>query len=168
MPDRQSWFLAAVAALLVAQVLLPADSVLPAQGAALPQVMLWLVLLIVYLVTTMLGQGGSLRWGIPDLLLASLILLHTIAALVAVDTAAPRPALNVLWTWVGCGCGYFLTRQLARSPQACRGLAALMIGIACGLAVVGYHQVIVELPAAREEYERDPEQVLRDALKIPP
>lgn len=42
--DPTSLLLAALTALLVAQVLLPADALTPAQGAGLPQVMLWLLL----------------------------------------------------------------------------------------------------------------------------
>ena len=168
MRDRNYWLLGALASLLVAQVLLPADTVMPARGAALPQVMLWLLLLVVYLVTTVLSSGGPLRFGITDLAFGGLILLHTGAAFGAVWTGAPRPAWNVLWTWVGIGCGFFLVRQLVRTPQACRAVVAVMIAISAGLAVHGFYQVGIDFPEMRQRYERNPEAELRHAMLIAP
>ncbi|NIL96920.1 MAG: hypothetical protein GTO53_05455 [Planctomycetales bacterium] len=166
--DWKSWLLAALAALLVAQVLLPADTVTPAQGAALPHVMLWLLLLLVYLVTTLFATAGPLRLGITDLAFFGLILWHTVAGLVALRTGAPRPAWNVLWTWVGLGGGFFLVRQLAGSSQACRALTAVMIGLSAGLAGLGGYQVAKDFPEMRRKYEQDPEAELRQAFGLGP
>ena len=166
--DPTSLLPAALTALLVAQVLLPADALTPAQGAGLPQVMLWLLLLLVYVATRLLRGTGSIHFAATDVAVGCLLCWHTVAALYACWTGAPRPAINVLWEWVGIACGFFLVRQLARSGQACRALAAVMIGLAMGLAAYGYYQVGIEIPQSRREYEADPDKVLRDALQLTP
>ena len=45
----------------------------------------------------------SLRFGWPDAALLLLVAWHTAAALWATQHGTPRPAINVLWEWIGFG-----------------------------------------------------------------
>ncbi|MCS4558873.1 hypothetical protein L9G74_20865, partial [Shewanella sp. C32] len=66
---------------------------------------------------------------------------------------APRPALCVLWQWIGLGIGFFLARQLIRFPLETRAVLAVMVAMAVASAVYGYYQVAVEIPQTRRYYE---------------
>jgi O-antigen ligase len=156
------WLLAAVAALWVARPLYPSESAAP-HGDGLPLVMLWLVLAVLWSLGALGRRPFSLRFGRTDAAVLLLISLHTAAALWAAARLSPRPAVNMLWEWIGLAVGYFLTRQLLRSEREVRALAAVMIALAVGLSAYGFYQCTVEMPRTRAQYAADPERTLREA-----
>jgi hypothetical protein len=180
--DRfRPWLLAGMTALLVARPLFPSESA--AQfGDGLLVVMLWIALAAFWLVgrvggtvpifvSTKMGLSRlrPLRLGWTDAAVLLLIVWHSVAALVAVAQGSPRPALNMLWEWIGMGLCYFLARQLIVTSRQARAVVAVMIALAVGVAGYGLYQACYEMPCTRAEYATNPDQAMRDAdLWFPP
>ena len=168
----RSWLLAALTALVVARPLLPSEGV-SWLGDGQPFVLLWFVVAAGYFVFA-LSDGGFARPldGI-DAGVAGLVFVCATAAwfgadnrtdeieLQLVSTGSPRPAINMLYEWLALGVTFYLTRQLLRTRQDARTLVAVMIALAAAVAVYGYYQEFVSLPAARLEYEANPDEALR-------
>jgi len=154
--------LAAVTALYVARPLLTSESAAET-GDGMPFVMLALALAGLWTVRAALARRATVRADWADLALGIFLLLHTASAVVALKTAAPRPAVNMLWEWIGLGVGYFLLRQLLRGQREARAIVVVMIGLATAMSCYGLEQYFVSLPADRERYAVDPEGALRDA-----
>lgn len=157
--DKREWsqfwpaaLLSSLVALWVARTLVPED---PGgqQGYGAPFVMLWLLAAAAWLLEQLRSGTLRFRWGWPDVAVFALVAWHTVSALVAFGTGAPRPALNMLWDWVSMGLGFLLVRQLVRSPAEIKAVLIVMIGLACGLSLVAVHQSLVTLPDARATYE---------------
>ncbi|MBX3413663.1 MAG: O-antigen ligase family protein [Pirellulales bacterium] len=168
--DRaRPWLLAGAALLCVARPLIPSIHV-ELQGNDAPFVMLWLILFSLSLALLWRQGEAWLRAEFIDLALLVTVALYAASGLVACwNGAAPRPAINMTWTWIGYGAAFFVVRQLLRTPAEARALAAVMIALAatsCGYAL---HEYFISQPATVAEYERDPEAALRDAgMWFPP
>ncbi len=162
-PQRlRPWLVAGVCALFVARPLIPSESA-AAEGDGLPIVMLWLVLAVVWLLGVLGRPEFRVRFGWIDAAVLGLVALNVLSAVAGAVRGSPRPAVNMLWEWVGLGLGYFLARQFLAAPRERRAAAAVMIALSTGLAGMGLYQYFVELPATRAAYVRDPEATLRDA-----
>jgi len=159
--QARPWLLGVAAMLFVARPLIPSVNV-EHQGNDAPFVMLWLLLAAITLVLAWRTGRAVVRWSAVDKALLLVISLHSASALVAVwSGAAPRPAINMLWTWIGYGAAFAIARQLLRHPVEARALAAVMIALAvvsCGYAL---HDYFVSQPATVAEYARDPDAALR-------
>jgi len=154
--------------LFVARPLYPSESV-AAYGDGLAVVMLWIALAVFWLLGAIGRPRFSLRFGWPDAALLLLVAWHTAAALWATQHGTPRPAINVLWEWIGFGLCFLLTRQLLNTAREARAMVAVMIGLAVALAGYGLYQRAYEMPQTRRQYEADPDRALRDAgLWFPP
>ncbi|MCR4411270.1 MAG: O-antigen ligase family protein [Thermoguttaceae bacterium] len=161
--DRlRPWLVAGVCALFVARPLIASESA-AAEGDGLPIVMLWLVLAVVWLLGVLGRPDFRVRFGWIDAAVLGLFGLNVLAAVVGAVRGSPRPAVNMLWEWIGLGLGYFLARQFLAAAREIRAAAAVMIALATGLAGMGLYQYFVELPATRAAYARDPDATLRDA-----
>jgi len=161
--DRwRPWVLALLAALFVARPLFPSESVAD-QGDGLPVVMLWLALAIFWLLGAIGRHRSPFYLGWTDAAVAALIGLHTLAALWAAWDHAPRPAVNMLWEWIGFGLSYFLARQVVRGPREVRAMLVVMVALAVSLAGHGLYQYFYELPATRAAYYQDPDRALQEA-----
>ena len=155
-------------ALLVARPLFPSESA-ATQGDGLPVVMLWLALTAIWLVGAIGRRRFVLRVGPVDAMVLVLVVWQCIAAVHAVRYGSPRPALNMLWEWVGLGLVFFLARQLIRDACEARAVVAAMIALTAAISVYGLYQCAVELPAKQRQFAADPEGMLRDAgLNYPP
>ncbi|MCE9548156.1 MAG: O-antigen ligase family protein [Planctomycetia bacterium] len=149
------WLLGGLVALPVAGVLLPADSVAALLGAGLPLVALTLLLAIVWLgrsvvqKRTLVVRFGQVEWSVVGLLA-----WHSLAALVAARYGAPRPALNLLWQWVGFGAWFLLARQLLSTPRQCRAVLAVMLSLCVLQSAYGFWRRDVETPTDWKEYEK--------------
>ena len=98
-----------------------------------------------------------------------LIAWHTVAALWAIGHVSPRPAVNMLWEWVGMGLCFFLARQLIVTPREVRAVVAVMIALAVALAGYGLYQYVYELPETKAEYYANPDMLLRNSgMWFPP
>ena len=157
-----------VTALFVVRPLYPSESV-ASEGDGLPVVMLWLLALTLWAIMVARGSLSRVRFDWPDIAVAALVFWHSVAALWAVAFESPRPALNMLWEWLGLGVAFFLARQAFSSGLQRRAVGAVMLALAVVVSVYGLYQYSVELPAARESYEQSPDEMLRDAgLWFPP
>ena len=81
----------------------------------------------------------------------------------AVRNGSPRPAINMLWEWLGMAAGFFLARQLLTTPRELRAAVAVMVALAVGIAGYGVYQWRWEIPQTQAMYKADPEAALRKA-----
>jgi len=170
------WILGALAAMFVCRPLMGTDvpsaspwhfwhtelGVPPGLRQGLMVSLLWLVLAAVWCMGH-LSSGRRWRPHAADLAMALLLVFHSISAVWAIWHAAPRPALNSLWIWLGMGAAYFVVRLAISSPREARGLLAVMISLAVSLGSYGLYQHFVELPETRARYEQDRERLMREA-----
>jgi O-antigen ligase/Tfp pilus assembly protein PilF len=126
-------------------------------------VVAWLALAAAWLIVQARRPDTGLRWSLVDTLLAALLGWHTLAGLVALRFGAPRPALNMLWEWLGLGAAYFVVRQTAVRASLARAAVAAALGVALLLSFHAIHQVVWGFPQARAEYQQNPEKELRAA-----
>lgn len=164
-PGVDRWrprILAALAALFAARPLFPSESA-ASQGDGLPVVMLWLALTVFWLMGVIGRRKFTVRFGWTDGAVAVLIGLYSLSALWAAWEGNPRPAVNMLWEWIGFGVSFFLARQLITGRREARAMVAVMVAVAVSLAGLGLYQYFYELPATRAMYEKDPDRALRDA-----
>lgn len=165
-PDRwRPWLLAAATALIVARMLWPSESAATA-GDGLPVIMLWLAVWTAWMLAALGPPRFRLRFGPVDAAVAALVAWHTIAGVRAAATATPRPAVNMLWEWIGLGVAFVMLRNLVTTGREARALAAALMAVVVGLSVYGLYQVAVDQPATWAEYQRNPEAALR-AAEIP-
>jgi hypothetical protein len=152
----------------VARPLFPSESV-ASQGDGLVVVMLWIALAVVWLLGPIGDRCFRLRLGWVDWVVAVLMVCLATSALWAARHGAPRPALNMLWEWVGLGLSFFMVRQLVWRPREVRALLAVMIGLAVALAAHGLYQYFYELPRLAWLFHQDAARLLEEAhLAIEP
>lgn len=161
--DRwRPWLLAGAAAVLVARPLYPSET--PADtGDGLPIVMLWLALAGVWMLGLLGRRRFQLRFGLLDALVVFLVVWHVASAVLAASHAHARPAVNMLWEWVGLGLVFVLIRQWVAGPKEVRALVVVMLGLAVALAGYGLFQCVYEFPRTRATYHADPEKALQEA-----
>ena len=119
--------------------------------------MLWLALAVIWLVGAIGRKRFTLRFGPVDAAVLVLVAWQCIAALHAVRYGSPRPALNMLWEWVGLGMVFFLARQLIHDAREVRAVVAAMIALMAAISVYGIYQCAIELPALQRQFAADPE-----------
>ncbi len=162
------WLLGGITALCVARTLYPSESV-AADGDGLTVVMLWIALAVFWLLGAIGRPRFLLRFGWPDAAVLLLVVWHTAAALWATQHGTPRPAVNMLWEWIGLGLCFLLTRQVLATAREARAMVAVMIALSVGVAGYGFYQRACEMPQTRLLYEADPDRALRnEGLWFPP
>lgn len=154
--------LAALVALLVATPLIPSESAAELGTGAL-LIMLWLLLLVAWLVTTLLCKQTAFRFGRIDTAVVVFLVLHSLSAIITAGGGHARPTINMLWQWLSFGVCFLLARQLIRTAAETRVVCAVMISLAVALSMLGYYQQFHSMAQLRDEYERDPDRVLREA-----
>jgi hypothetical protein len=156
------WLLTAATALLVARPLFPSESAAEwGDGASV--VMLWVLLWTAWLLAAVFGGKLAVRFGFVDAAVVLLVFWQIIAALWAVVHGAPRPAMNMLWEWVGMALAFLLLRQLLDSARECRALVAVMIALAVGLSSYALYQRVYEYPQTLARFDADPDGELQKA-----
>jgi hypothetical protein len=156
------WLLCGMTAVLVARPLFPSESAAQS-GDGLSVVMLWLALSVFWLLGAIGRRTFSLRLGWTDTAVLLLVAWTTISALWAVRYGTPRPAVNMLWEWIGLGMCFFLARQFIVTSRERRAIAAVMVALAVGISGYGLYQAAYELPQTEVRYKANPDQALRDA-----
>jgi O-antigen ligase len=146
----------------VATPLLPSESA-ASQGTGTVIVTLWCILLLAWAVSGLLDGGLRIRGGIDQAAVLVFSVWLWVSGLGMARSGQPRATLNACWVWLSLAIGFFLARQLLDRQRTIRALVAVMISLAVGLSVHGYHQYFWSLPQAREEYAADPDKVLREA-----
>ena len=158
--DRwRPWLLAGMTALFVARTLYPTESA-AMEGDGLPAVMLWLALGVLWLLGAIGRDRISVRLGWTSAAVLAVVVLHTIAALMAMGLSR-RPAVNMLWEWVGLGAAFFLARQFIVTGREARAVVAAMLAAGAALSAQGLHQCAYEFPKMRAEYAANPEVTLQ-------
>ena len=166
--DRiRPWLLGGATALFVARPLFASESAVAGDGIGI--VLAWVLLGIVGFYEARRSDGPIFRWTIADLCFGGFLLWSALSGIISSMSAHARPAVNMVWQWVGLGLGFFLIRQFLGSAREKRALVAVMIAVAFGLSSYGLYQYGIELPQSRANYQRNPDKVLRDAgLWYPP
>ena len=155
-------------ALVVARPLFPSESAAH-YGDGLSVVMPWIALAVFWLLSSLGRPPFRLRFGWTDAAVGALVVWHTVASAWAVAHGTPRPAINMLWEWVGMGLCFFLARQLVVTAREARAVVAVMIALAVALSGYGLYQRAWEMPETRARYQADPDRALREAgLWFPP
>jgi|GEM_PF-731593 len=162
-PDRwRPWLLAGAVALLVARPLYPSET--PAEtGDGLPVVMLWLVLAVLWMLGLLGRRQWTFRFGLLDGVMVFLMVWTAGSAMMWARVSHARPAVNMLWEWVGLGLVFLLVRQWTAGQREIRAILAVMLALAVGLAGYGLFQCVYEFPRTRAIYYADPEKALREA-----
>ncbi len=132
-------------------------------------VMLWIALAVFWLLGAVGRARFAIRFGWTDAAVLLLVGWHTVAAVWATRHGTPRPAVNMLWEWIGMGLGFLLARQLIVTSREARAVAAVMIALAVALSGDGLYQFLYETPQTQAKYAADPDRALREAgLWYPP
>ncbi|HAM44027.1 MAG TPA: hypothetical protein DCM67_03250, partial [Propionibacteriaceae bacterium] len=108
-------------------------------GALMGLLVFWIIrgyiaLAVIWLLGILGKPRFRLRFGWVDLAVLLLVAWHTIAALWAASHLSPRPAVNMLWEWVGLAVSFFLARQLLAGRSEARAAVAVMGSLAVALA----------------------------------
>jgi hypothetical protein len=162
------WLLCGMTALFVARPLFPSESA-ATHGDGLTAVMLWIALGVFWLLGAIGRPKFQVRFGWTDAAVVLLLGWYVVAGVWAVRHGTPRPALNMLWEWIGMGLSYLLARQFIATAREARAVAAVMVALAVGLSGYGLYQSAYEMPQTRAHYAADPDAALRGAgLWFPP
>ena len=160
--------LAPAAALLVAMPLVPGELVVLFGDGLLITVGWFLIagLQFLHLACRVKTQGTdrpSFRLGIVDLLLVAFLMWHSVAALRAVFVESPRPAISMLFYWLGFGAMYLSLRAMLTTSLRRRAFLAVMVVMTAAMSVQAVYQKHVSIPATIRYYEADPERSLEGA-----
>jgi hypothetical protein len=132
-------------------------------GDGLPVVMLWITLFAVWLLGTLRQQEIAIRCGWIDAAVLLLVGLYAVSAIVGAAHNNPRPAINLLWEWIGLGLAYCAARQWIVERRDARAVLIAMLGLAVTLSAYGLYQRHYEFTQTRAQYAADPDATLRAA-----
>lgn len=162
-PRLRSWLLGTAVALWVCRPLWASEGA-ALYGDGLPVVMLWIALLAGWLLGGFGNRGAGrlgIRFGGIDAAMLVLVALCAVSAALGAAQGNPRPAVNMLWEWVGLGLAFFCARQWIADGREARAVLAAMIGLSLTLALYGLYQHWYELPQTRAAYAANPDDALR-------
>jgi tetratricopeptide (TPR) repeat protein len=158
----QAASLLAVVALTTAAPLVPCESA-AILGSHVVFDMLWLLVLATWAFSCWLRPRPVLHLGITGIVVIAFVFVHALSAIVMGGAGHARPALNMLWQYVGYAAAFFVIRQVARNGMAIRAICSALIALALSLAALGFYQYFVSMPADVAAFEKDPEAVMRSA-----
>lgn len=141
-----------LSALLIARPLVPEDPGGQA-GYGVAFIMLWLLLAMGWLAQQWRAKNPMAPFDLVDWLVIALIGWHSLAALVAGTQASPRPAVNMLWEWVGIGLAFLLARRIIQPGENARAVIATLLGLAVGLSLVAIEQRFISVPQDIRAFE---------------
>jgi hypothetical protein len=122
-------------------------------GYGVAFVLLWLLLAAWWIAHRMRTQQSLGRLDAADWIMLGFVGWHTLAAAVATSSGSPRPAVTMLWEWIGMGLTFLLARRIITRSVAARGTTAVMIGLAVGLSLLALQQKFVVMPRDFEAFE---------------
>jgi len=130
----------------------------------------WCLMLLGWAGITLIKRKPIVWCGATTFAVLALLICLAISTIVLIqnESGNARAAVNVLWTWVGLGIGFFLIRQTVRKPEEIRAFTVIMIGLAVVLSAAGLYQIAVTNPKTRAAYEADPEALLAEAGMVAP
>ncbi len=92
-------------------------------GTALPLVMLWLLLALVWFGGALLLRVPIARFSWIDGVVIALAGWHGLSGLLMMGSGAPRLTINAIWTWVGFAVTLVMLRQLLKAEGEICGCA---------------------------------------------
>ncbi len=125
-----------------------------------------------YLVGLLLGAAALVMWvrgshergdWLIDALAWGLALWMLVATWANAEGANLRLAVNELWWWIAAAALLSAARRCVSLPPVKQSLVYLIFGVTVGVAVYGWHQLLIDFPNLIEQYKADPEAVLREA-----
>ena len=151
--------LAGCMALTVLAVLIPSEAAIP-EGSFAPLAAGWCLLLVLWTASLWLTPSPQPVFGWTELAVATLVLWHTLAAIVHLFDGNARRTLHALWLVVSYGVAVLLWRQMLRPATRVQILLLLMLWLATTLAGWGVFQTAYSFPRLRREYAQNPTQLL--------
>lgn len=113
------------------------------------------------------SSGGSGRRldaaAVVELAVWALAIWMGLSLGVNAEQANLRLGVNEGWWWVAAAATVSATRRCGHPLGVATAWLRLLGGVGVGVAVYGWHQLLIGFPAMREEYRRDPEAMLRGA-----
>ena len=152
-----------LSAVIVATPLIPSDAGSPRTGSGAMWMMMHLVLLAGWAMTTLREKQVRVRFAAIDLMVLLFLLWLVVSSLANLGQTNGRYLLNVLWQQIALAANYWMLRQWCCSPAQQRALCVVLIGLATSLALHGIYQYGYTLPRDRAEFRKDPDEVLRRA-----
>lgn len=152
-----------LSAVIVATPLIPSDAGSPRTGSGAMWMMMHLVLLAGWAMTTLREKHFRVRFSVIDLLVLLFILWLVVGSLANLGQTNGRYLLNVLWQQIALAANYWMLRQWCCSPVQQRALCVVLLGLATSLSMHGIYQYGYTLPRDRAEFREAPEEVLRRA-----
>ena len=156
----RAFLLAMVTLLLVARPLFPSEGA--DLGDDVAPTMLLFGAVLIGIVFNLGRSGWRVKLQRVDLAFLATVMWLVLAALRAVYSGTARPAINMLWVWVGYYVLWQLLRQLNLTDRERRALLAGMAALAVGVAFYGLYQYFVELPHLRTAYQTRRTELLRE------
>jgi hypothetical protein len=152
-----SYFL--LGGLIVWGLLQPLDSTSVFIGDAQAQNLGWL--LLACLVSWSRFASGRQQVMLGELLLLTLLgIWLLVVTLNASIYCNPRVGWNGFWHLIGLVGLYFSARELLSEPAVRSRVLVIIVACGIGLSVIGLHQVWIEFPQQRAEYDLAPEEML--------
>lgn len=151
---------ALIAAAMVYAGYWPSDSIAVQTGEA--RYLAGLLIAAAALVLLARGPWERGDWLI-DALAWGLALWMVISTWANAEGANLRQAVNELWWWLAAAALLSAARRCVVLPQVKQTLVFLVVGITAGVAVYGWHQLLIDFPNLIERYKTEPDAVLREA-----
>lgn len=150
--------LAIATALLVSTPLIASESVV-SEGSGATWHVMWLALAIISLLGSALFTNNANRWSWADLCVGLLVGWHVVSALMCEGNL--RHAWNATWQWGAYGAMAVVFRQQLTSAKETRALVVVMLALAMAVSLHSYYQYGVLQPQLRAQYDKNPEEFLR-------
>lgn len=164
----QPLLLGATVALVVATPLITSDPTME-EGNHVVLIAAWLVVLATWFVVR--AARGTLPIRLDWLTIVVLLFFawHSCSGLLMAGAGHGRPLLNATWTWISFAAAFFLLRGLIRTRVALRALVSVVLACGVGLAAFAVYEYAYTMPAARAQFERNPDQLIREiGIDAPP
>ena len=107
--------------------------------------------------------GASRKNRVIDVAAWGLALSMVVSTWVNADGSNMRFGINEMWWWVAAAALLSATRRICHCPGVMMVLFHLIISVTLAVAVFGWHQQWIGIPAMIEMYESDPDAMLRAA-----
>lgn len=98
-----------------------------------------------------------------DIATWGLALSMAVSTWVNADGSNLRLGIHEMWWWIAAAALLAAARRICNSEKVTTALLHLIISVTVSVAVIGWHQQWIGIPAMIEMYEADPDAMLRDA-----
>lgn len=107
------------------------------------------------------GIAWADRW--IDIAALGLALSMAVSTWMNAEVANVRLGINEMWWWFAAAALFLAARRICHSRVAKRAFLNLLVAVTVAVAVFGWHQQWIGIPAMIQMYEQDPDEVLRGA-----